>query len=132
MVKKHRLAISLLVSCLAMVIATPALAAYWDYQGNLPMASGQRYYVKYTNASPGTSQSVRMSWTVGSHCMNFLKIASGGGWTTFNICGSDPWCISYYNCSIGILVDSIHDKFGCQNPPNLSTVYVNCRATNPL
>lgn len=117
----------------ASVMATPALAGYWDFQGNLPRPDGTRIYVKYTNVSPGQTQDVRMSWTVGTHCMRFLKITPDGHWHSNDICGTDPWCGSNaYDCSTGWLVDSIDDKFGCNNPPSLPTVWVNCRATNPL
>ncbi len=128
---KHRLAATLVATCLAMIIATPALAAYWDYQGNLPMASGQRYYVKITNGT--NTQGIRLSWTVGSHCMRFLKIFSDGSWLGSDVCGDNPvLCSPNYDCRTNWAVTSIYDKFGCWNPPNLSTIWVNCRATNPL
>jgi hypothetical protein len=125
---RHMLAVA--VAVLGAAAAPASALAYWDYQGNLPMSSGQRYYVKYTNGS--TSQDVRMSWTTGSHCMRFLRIRADGGWESSDACGSDPWCIGYYDCTITWFVGSIYDRYGCYNPPDLSTVWVNCRATNPL
>jgi hypothetical protein len=122
-----------LVLCACFALSTASMAAaYWDYQGNLPDATGKRYFVKITNGT--NTQSVRMSWTSGSHCMRFLKmIFADGSWFHADICGDNQVaCNPSYDCRLDLGVTSIYDKFGCWNPPNLSTVYVNCRATNPL
>lgn len=135
MKKRHSLFISVVVISIAFAAfwATSAFAAYWDFQGYLPKSDGTLIYVKYTNASPGLGQDIRMSWTVGTHCMKFLEILPSGHWSASDICGSDPWCYpGNYDCETSMLVDSIYDKFGCYNPPNLARVWVNCRATNPL
>lgn len=129
-----RLTVATLVATAIVLVLAPVALAYWNFTGYLPGAGsgGNRWYVKYTNVSPGGTQGIRMSWTNGSHCMYFLEIDSGGGWSNYTICGSDPWCEAYYDCSIGIGVTSIYDRFGCHNPGGLSTVWVNCRATNPI
>jgi hypothetical protein len=125
-----------LTAAVALVVAGGAAGAaygYWDFQGNLPKSDGSRIYVKYTNVSPGGLQDIRMSWTTGSHCMRFLWIHPSGSWSESAVCGSDPCYPNYYDCEISWgPTDSIYDRFGCENPPNLSTVWVNCRATNPL
>jgi hypothetical protein len=116
-------------SFLAFVAAAPA-AAYWDFQGNL---AGGDIYVKYNNVGPGYYQPVRMSWTFGSHCMRFLRINSGGSWFAPSVCGYDDACIyGAYDCLKEFVINSIYDKTGCYNPPGLSTVWVNCRATFPI
>jgi hypothetical protein len=118
-----------LVGALSLVGASAA-SAYWDYQGNLPMSDGTRYYVKVTNSSQ--YEPIRMSWTSGSHCMRYLRINSGGSWSYWDVCGPDCTYVGTYDCVGYYTVTSIYDKFGCYNPPNLSTVYVNCRATDPV
>lgn len=119
-----------LVAAMLFASTAPAMA-YWDYQGNLPMGDGTRSYVKVTNSS--SSQPILMSWTAGSHCMRFLKIFQDGTWFTADICGTNTvLCNPDYFCSVNLAVSSIYDRFGCHNPPNLGTVWVNCRATNPL
>jgi hypothetical protein len=127
----RRVSVVLLMSLfLACVAAAPA-AGYWDFQGNM---RGGDFYVKYNNVGPGYYQPVRMSWTFGSHCMRFLKIASGGSWYAPIVCGYDDACIyGAYDCLKGnFLINSVYDKTGCHNPPGLSTVWVNCRATFPI
>ena len=123
---------TLAATAVAAVFA-PAAMAYWDFTGNLPgpNSGGNRWYVKYVNVSPGGNQEVRMSWTVGSHCMYMLEIDDSGSWHNDTLCGTDPWC-NYYDCNGAYYTESIRDRFGCHNPSGLPTVWVNCRATTPV
>jgi hypothetical protein len=113
---KRAILILVLGTAFSLVGASPA-AAYWDYRGNLPKADGTRFYVKVTNSSQ--YQPIRMSWTVGSHCMRFLRINSGGSWNYWDVCGPDCTYLGAYDCVGYYTVNSIYDKFGCYNPPNL-------------
>jgi hypothetical protein len=115
-----------------LLAASQASAAYWDFSGDLP-SGGSRIYVKYTNTLYAL-QNIRMSWTVGSHCMRFLHIDSGGSWSNQPSCPGDGLtCLpGSYDCYYGFWSYSIYDRDGCWNPPGLATVYVNCRATNPV
>jgi hypothetical protein len=129
--KALRRLLVLVFVCLSVAFATAApAAAYWDFQGNL---AGGKFYLKYNNVGPGYQQPVRMSWTFGSHCMRFLRINSGGSWYEPTVCGYDGACIyGAYDCFHSFPIYSIYDRTGCYNPPNLSTVWVNCRATFPI
>jgi hypothetical protein len=65
--------------------------------------------------------------------MRWLKIKANGSWYEPTICPTDrTYCYVDYDCRAGIAAESIYDRFGCYNPPNLPTVWVNCRATWPL
>jgi hypothetical protein len=128
----RKLSLSVLVGSVLALSAAASAAAYWDFQGNLPKPDGSRIYVKVNNVGPGRAGPVRMSWTYGSHCMRFLHINAGGGWDEVGMCGIDDMCIPWYDCTWSFYIASIYDKTGCENPPNLGTVWVNCRATSPL
>jgi hypothetical protein len=125
-----RKSIGVLAAFFALFVVGAAWAAYWDYQGWLPDSSGKRIYVKYNNVGIGY-QPIRMSWTVGSHCMRFIRIPPDGSWHGYPVCVDYPGCDGY-DCRVVWLSESYYDKFGCWNPPNLPTVWVNCRATYPL
>lgn len=138
---RKRLLFSTIVAAAALALAAPAIAsAYWDFQGNLPTSGGDRHYLKYTNVNCfvypcGVYQAIRMSWTVGSHCMRFIEIKQNGSWYDPLVCGMDQiYCYTYgyYDCNDSIEPTSYLDRFGCYNPEGYSTVWVNCRATNPL
>ncbi|HEY5694165.1 MAG TPA: hypothetical protein VIR14_06620 [Gaiellaceae bacterium] len=66
-----------------------------------------------------------MSWTSGTHDMNFVVIDNGGSWHIF-----DAFADGFYWTP-----GSTYDRYiyytgsggGCENPTGLSTVYVNCR-----
>jgi hypothetical protein len=124
-----KIKVALAIVAGSLVFAAPAWA-YWDFQGNLPRPDGTRIYVKVTNSSQ--YQPIRMSWTSGTHCMRYLRIVASGSWNSWDVCG--PSCTTFgpYDCVGYFTVTTIWDKFGCYNPPNLSTVWVNCRATAPL
>jgi hypothetical protein len=131
---KVRSAVALVVVAGASgLAASSAAAAYWDYQGNLPKADGTLIYVKNTNVGMFDDQPIRMSWTGGTHCMRFLRIHYGS-WYAPQVCGFDSLQCPYafYDCRTTITSFDPTDKFGCYNPPGQSTVWVNCRATNPL
>jgi hypothetical protein len=131
---------SAIVAAACLALAAPTIAsAYWDFQGNLPTSGGNRHYLKYTNVfcAPFCDdyQAIRMSWTVGSHCMRFIQIKQNGSWYDPLVCGFDPiYCYTFgnYDCNTSIQPTSTGDRFGCYNPEGASTVWVNCRATNPL
>jgi hypothetical protein len=127
---RRRLA-ALVVAGVFLSLATAAQAsAYWDFHGYL---DGGEHYLKYTNVTPGQYQPVRMSWTVGSHCMRWIRIDSNGSWFDPSICPGGTGCVyGQYDCAANIYVTSIYDRFGCYNPVGLPTVWVNCRATAPL
>ena len=132
--KRSLLLIAVIV--VAAVWTTSAFAAYWDYQGNLPTAGGSPIYVKFTNAGPPWpgEQRIRMSWTYGSHYMRVLKIYPSGTWEYRDVHGADPnECQGAdFDCWYSNIASDPSEKFGCYNPPALGTVWVNCRATNPV
>ena len=121
--------------------ATTSIArgAYWDFTGWLPTSGGSYIYVKFTSQPyyPNV-QGIRMSWTQYSHYMRFLKIYGDGHWESHDVHGADPAECgnepSYppFDCFDYVETQNGSQKFGCYNPPGLSTVWVNCRATNPV
>jgi hypothetical protein len=119
------LLVLLLAIGVSLVVAKAAFAAYWFYQGNLPMSDGTRTALLGSNPSPPIYQ--RESWSSCTHNMYYVQIENGGSW--------DVGTFYYSNgCDQEIMVQypDLHDNYGCENPPGDSTVYVNCRAgTNP-
>lgn len=139
--RRARVATSIVIVVVGVgTFAGTAWAACWDYTNYLPNPNtGQRFYVKYPNIS--YDEPVRMSWTYGSHCLQYLRIAGSGTWTQIGVCGqdTDTYCQddngnpTPYDCRILIGVNNpITDRFGCNNPANHATVWVHCRATYPL
>jgi hypothetical protein len=116
---RSRFALIVAASAAALALTPTASAAYWFYTNYLPNGGGPRtvhqfgndtYYPNYT----------RMSWTSGSHYMNFSLVDAPGNWygiraETAN--GYDQW----------LTYDSgFYKQGGCSNPSGLSTVWVNC------
>lgn len=112
-----------------LAVAAPANAAYWFFNGWLPLGDGTQQVFKGPDCCQ-VWQRDRMSWTVGSHTMRNLGILSNGSWTgwlapdgiydypiDWRVSGSNPYTA----------------KAGCQIPAAWISypVYTNCSFTNP-
>lgn len=107
------------IAC-ALVLAAPAAAAYWFYQGNLPTASGARQV--FLGYHPNPPVYVRVSWAPCSHYMNIIFINNDYSWSGY--AKYPPSCDQYKMDEY----PEFHVNYGCQNPGGLATVYTNCYA----
>jgi hypothetical protein len=128
---------ALVLCTLAGLAATFAASAwasgYWNvWQANLPNPNGVRSAHTVYGGGPGGAWQIRLSWTSGTHDMNFSWIANNGSWTNLSafMVGGEYAPGSTYDRWAGYtpnFVTSGVAQAGCQNPSGLSTVFTNCR-----
>lgn len=128
MLRRRELRLVVVTVLTALALSFPSAAGaghgtgYWFYQGYLPTSGGARA-VHHENQCCNNTNWIRMSWTSGSHAMNFLLITHSGSWQSYRTDTTSYDQVFQYNVS-GV------SRGGCQNPEGLSTVWVNCRVGN--
>jgi len=129
------------VAFLCVILAAAALTAtawasgYWNvWQGNLPGSDGMRaQHTLYGGCGyVGCGWVLRLSWTSGTHDMNFSLIANNGSWSNYSAetYGAEYTNGSYYDRVWPYSYNAVPTnvaKAGCENPAGKSTVFTNCR-----
>jgi hypothetical protein len=105
----------------ALLLANSALAGWWFYQGNLPTSGG----TVLLGSNPPAAVYQEVSWTGCTHSMYLVQVEYNGSWDLITETTSG-------GCDHTIMVQypDLHNNYGCENPPGLSTVYTNCRAAH--
>jgi len=114
------------LAAVLVALALPAAAGaghsgYWFYQGYLPKADGTRTVLHSTYPCCDHTNFVRMSWTWGTHSMNFVFVGANGNWSFW-----ESWS---YDETVPVIVGPYGARSaGCQNPPRIGyyAVWTNC------
>lgn len=124
---RRRFVAAVVVAAIVSIIAVgSALASgYWNvWQGNLSSSAHSVY-------GGGSPWLIRLSWTSGTHDMNFSWISNNGSWynASAEAIGNEYNPGSFYDRIVaydsGVFPGVGVAQAGCQNPA--STVYTNCR-----